>query len=261
MGFDSEKSFVMAERLKQLREEKGLSHEKLSKTLFDQYGVKISSDSLMNYEVADKNHTKAYKNQGMRVEYLRCLCDFFKVSTDYLLGISNVRSIDADIKMVSEITGLTEKNAAVLCNARRLNKLLDDPLLQKNEIIRNLGNDLAKKLSVQDRIEPGDEFGFIARLISTWGSNAYIFVNDLLDAYTSNFILMDSYTSMLQLGTKSINLDGIEAEDFNKASSIISSSRFIVLDPSEYVYFKSGEISKAIDFFLTGKYGHDDEIS
>lgn len=89
MGFDIEKSFIMAERLKQLREEKGLSHEKLSKALFDQYGVKISSDSLINYEVADAGHTKAYKNQGMRVEYLRCLADFYGVSADYILGQIN----------------------------------------------------------------------------------------------------------------------------------------------------------------------------
>lgn len=89
MGFDTEKSFIMAERLKQLREEKGLSHEKLSKALFDQYGVKISSDSLINYEVADADHTKAYKNQGMRVEYLRCLADFYGVSADYILGQIN----------------------------------------------------------------------------------------------------------------------------------------------------------------------------
>lgn len=84
-----EKSFIMAERLKQLREEKGLSHDKLSKALLDQYGVKISSDSLMNYEVADAGHTKAYKNQGMRVEYLRCLADFYGVSADYILGQIN----------------------------------------------------------------------------------------------------------------------------------------------------------------------------
>ena len=89
MGFKSDKSFIMAKRLKQLREEKGLSHEKLSKSLSDQYGVKISSDSLINYEVTDLNHSKACKNQGMRVEYLRCLADFYGVSTDYILGQIN----------------------------------------------------------------------------------------------------------------------------------------------------------------------------
>lgn len=81
-----EKSFTMAQRLKQLREGMGLSHEKLSKTLLDRYDVKISSDSLINYEVTDENHAKALKNQGMCVKYLRSLADFYGVSADYILG-------------------------------------------------------------------------------------------------------------------------------------------------------------------------------
>lgn len=108
MSIDDEKSFVMAERLKQLREEKGLSHDKLSKTLHDQYGIVISSDSLMNYEVADENHSKAFKNQGMRVEYLRGLAACYKVSTDYLLGLTDIKSPSPDIQTAVKITGLSE---------------------------------------------------------------------------------------------------------------------------------------------------------
>ena len=114
MGFDSEKSFVMAERLKQLREGKGLSHEKLSKALFEQYGVKISSDSLINYEVADANHTKALKNQGMRVEYLRCLADFYGVSANYLLGLTGIKSPNCDIQAAVQYTGLSEESIRLL---------------------------------------------------------------------------------------------------------------------------------------------------
>ncbi len=104
----------MAERLKLLREEKGLSHKKLCKALFNQYGVKISSDSLMNYEVADKNHTKAFKNQGMRVQYLRCLADFYDVSTDYLLGLTDIKSSNCDIRSIVEYTGLSETSINTL---------------------------------------------------------------------------------------------------------------------------------------------------
>ena len=86
MGTEKQWSFVMAERLKQLREAKGLSHERLSSALSAQYGISISSDSLMNYEVTGEFHSKKYKNLGMRVEYLRYFSDFYNVSTDYLLG-------------------------------------------------------------------------------------------------------------------------------------------------------------------------------
>lgn len=85
----NESSILMAKRLKELREEKKISHVSLSKAIKDKYGVEISRDSLMGYEVSDPNHTKAYKNEGMRVEYLRCLADFYGVSADYLLGFTN----------------------------------------------------------------------------------------------------------------------------------------------------------------------------
>lgn len=84
-------SFITAERLRSLRKEKGLSHEGLSKELRTRYDIKISSDSLQNYEVTDKHHTKAFKNQGMRIEFLLCLADFYNVSADYLLGRTNDR--------------------------------------------------------------------------------------------------------------------------------------------------------------------------
>ena len=85
---DSNTSFVMAARLKSLRENKGFSHVSLANALKDKYGIDISRDTLMNYEVSDPNHTKACKNKGMRSEFLWCFADFYGVSSDYLLGFS-----------------------------------------------------------------------------------------------------------------------------------------------------------------------------
>ena len=110
MKIDIQLSFTMADRLKQLREASGLSHEKLSSTLMATYGIKISSDSLKNYEVSDINHTKAFKNQGMRVEYLRYFADFYDVSTDYLLGLTDIKSPSVDTQAIVSDTGLTEEN-------------------------------------------------------------------------------------------------------------------------------------------------------
>ena len=108
MDKDINKSFVMAERLRELREAQKLSHEKLSKTLSEKYGIKISSDSLMNYEFSKGGHSKTFKNMGMRVEYLYCLADFYGVSTDYILGISDVKSPDPSLQAVVEYTGIPE---------------------------------------------------------------------------------------------------------------------------------------------------------
>ncbi|VUZ27411.1 helix-turn-helix domain-containing protein [Acetobacterium wieringae] len=48
------------------------------------------------------------------IEKLYKICDFFEVSSDYLLGVSDVKSIDLDTKAISEKTGLSEKAVEIL---------------------------------------------------------------------------------------------------------------------------------------------------
>jgi len=104
-------SLETASRLKLLREEKGLSHSGLSKTLSEKYGIAISRDSLISYEVINEEHAKVYSTEGMKVEYLRCFADFYCVSTDYLLGLTEIRAADTDTRSVCEFTGLSEEAA------------------------------------------------------------------------------------------------------------------------------------------------------
>lgn len=102
-----ELSLKMAKRLKEEREAKKLSHAGLSNALYEKYGVRIAKDSLINYEVSSEHHTKRFKNNGMRIEYLRYLADFYEVSADWLLGISNTRTRKANVSQIGESTGLS----------------------------------------------------------------------------------------------------------------------------------------------------------
>lgn len=79
-------SFAMAQRLKYLRKSKKLSHASLCKQLKERYGVSISRDMLIQYEVTSEQHKKKFANNGMRVEMLRILADFYGVSADFILG-------------------------------------------------------------------------------------------------------------------------------------------------------------------------------
>lgn len=107
-------SFEIASRLKKLREEKNLSHNKLRDALYDQLGISISADSLMNYEVACEHRSGAYKNLGMKVEYLLAFSAFYGVSTDYLLGLTDVRTPVSETQAIIKQTGLSEENALLL---------------------------------------------------------------------------------------------------------------------------------------------------
>lgn len=104
MDVNHELSFVMATRLKQLREEAGLSHQKLS----EQLSTTISRDSLMNYEVANEHHSSSFKNLGMSVKNLYALAAFYNVSADYILGLTDTRNPSADVQAACQITGLNE---------------------------------------------------------------------------------------------------------------------------------------------------------
>jgi len=107
-------SMLMGERLRALRIECGLSHAKLSVELNAKYGIDISRDSLINYEVSDEHHTKAFKNEGMRIEYLRCISDYYGVSTDWLLGLTDVQIPDLEDRKICEKTGLSPNALKVL---------------------------------------------------------------------------------------------------------------------------------------------------
>ena len=84
---------IFSERLSSLMKEQGITQQSLA----DSLGIKRQTVSL-------------YKSgQSMPdARTLRDLALYFKVSSDYLLGISDIRSTDIDLKEISEKTGLSE---------------------------------------------------------------------------------------------------------------------------------------------------------
>ena len=94
--------------LKTQREKKNLSHEALLKRLNDEYGFSISRDSLMNYEKAEEYESKFGSNLKMNCTSLLHLSDFYGVSTDYLLGLTDVEYPSSEIRATCDFTGLSE---------------------------------------------------------------------------------------------------------------------------------------------------------
>lgn len=90
---------IFSSRLKKLREEKGYSMAALAKEI-DATGVSIG-----------------YYERGERVpdiETLKKICDFFGVSADYLLGISDNPSTNEATKELCQTLGLSEKTISFL---------------------------------------------------------------------------------------------------------------------------------------------------
>ena len=80
----------MGVRLKELRQEKGISLTKLSEILEEKYGISATTSQLMYYEKggAEPRNKQVWKK----------LADFFGVSEAYLLGYSSVKT-ETDLKV------------------------------------------------------------------------------------------------------------------------------------------------------------------
>lgn len=108
---------IFPKRLAALRESKGVSRQIVA----DELG--ISRASLEYYE------------KGQRVPdivVLSRIADYFNVSADYLLGRTDIKSANPDIKMFHTLTGLSEDSIGYLCsNKTQLEKNTLDALFSE----------------------------------------------------------------------------------------------------------------------------------
>ena len=76
MLYDEARMALTKERLEDLRKEKKLSFEQLSKQLAER-GVSISHTNLKNYEINDPLHPLYGRTRSMSIEYLVAFADFY----------------------------------------------------------------------------------------------------------------------------------------------------------------------------------------
>jgi transcriptional regulator with XRE-family HTH domain len=84
----------VSKRIVELREERGETQQELADA------IGITRQSLSRYEIAART---------INVDVLGELAKHFNVSADYLLGLTDVRSTEQDMKIACEVTGLSEK--------------------------------------------------------------------------------------------------------------------------------------------------------
>ena len=105
MLYEEARMALTKERLEDLRKERKLSFEQLSKQLAER-GVNISHTNLKNYEINDPVHPLYGRTRSMSIEYLVAFADFYDVSVEYLLGLSNSRK--QEYHNISEQLGLCD---------------------------------------------------------------------------------------------------------------------------------------------------------
>lgn len=89
----------VSKRIVELREAKGETQQELADA------IGITRQSLSRYEIAART---------INVDVLGALAQHFNVTTDYLLGLSDIKSTEQDMKIACEMTGLSEKSINTL---------------------------------------------------------------------------------------------------------------------------------------------------
>lgn len=111
-------------RLKKLRNEKKLTLRELAEVL------NIHRDSLMRMENG---------SQGISDEYLRVFSDFYNVSTDYILGLTNIKnptefkSDELYLQIINEIKELGDFGITVFSEIKDYKKATKE---QKEDLLK-----------------------------------------------------------------------------------------------------------------------------
>lgn len=134
---------IFAQRLIELREQKGISQQQLADSL------NITRQSLSLYEKAERT---------INIDLLVKIANYFNVSADYLLGLSSVSKVDLELKAICDYTGLTEKSA------KCLNNWLVESDEMKSAKESAIGNALLTQFLVEHNYE---QFRYVANSVIT----------------------------------------------------------------------------------------------
>ena len=133
LGNDDELREVFSKRIRELRLERDLTLKVLSKMLLDKYELDISYGAIANYERAER----VPQPFG-----LVCLADFFDVTVDFLLGITD----DRNIKVIqTTVFDTNNKEHTVKIGIDKDSDLSDMKVKDVKELIlkiKNLGFDI-----------------------------------------------------------------------------------------------------------------------
>ena len=102
MAYTEEMQLKTKERLAELRKEHDITSNRMPAEL-EEY---MTGACLLDYEETNpEKHQRYNKTKGMNIEKLVALADYYDVSTDYLLGRTDTRSMDYEIRELANYLG------------------------------------------------------------------------------------------------------------------------------------------------------------
>lgn len=251
MIFNDKNSILLSKRLKELREEKKLSHEKLCEQL-QQAGVKVGLQSLKNFEVTEKRHSKFEAAKGMKAETLFNLAEFYGVSVDYLLGRTEIKSIDNKVQAACEVTGLNEEaiNNLVylknIINGTKLTKETEKIINRNEEKKKNTQNELNQLFNIHNNLKD-DLKVFIKKEHQIVYDNSLSEEKKLLN---EAYVLYLTIQNIIEENSSRKEDEKIKGQQYIEAvNKIISSNRFFEFIDDLSLYLSADFIKKSKKIF------------
>lgn len=154
--------------------------------------------------------TKHYNgDRNVSLDYVVKYADYFKVSTDYLLGVSDVATNDKDLQYICDYTGLNEKSINNLTSPPPIDntimKYLFSDTVQMPELLKSFGN---KYNDAKQKIFENADFYQLVSLLAYRAIKSDIYalgVNQQLnDIQSNNYKLTASDKTMLDAGQRGL---------------------------------------------------------
>lgn len=219
-------------------------------------------------------------------ETLAKIAKFFNVSSDYLLGITDVKSADISQQWLVENTGITENNISFLsvCNigAKYLSKHIDDMPLKESSDRANLDRLKTQKgfdimLEIESKLKKSfynvfpntisedDEkdyeaiAGDKALFVGTYCYVSLQMINDLIGIAYNDKSIIDDFIALLPetlYGSFTRTARDLDTNTAKKPESDITPNGMHTIPIDDYVRFMSSEIGRKISAHLLERYGY-----
>lgn len=209
------KEALFPSRLRELREKKGISQEGLARDF------EVSKSTIGLYETGDTLPN---------AKTLHDLAVYFDVSADYLLGLQDTPSTDADVKVICEYTGLSEGAVKRLSDVKNSHPNIDvyNFLLETKSLLNFIVNYFADFVLVELKNKP-------FKYIPLKSDSLYPFRNDVhfatviraLQEYRDEF--KEAYKDDPAFKNNAIYRFLVRHADIDKCHEIIGD-----IDPFEY---------------------------
>lgn len=167
---------ILGERIKTLRIKRKISQKALAERLG------ITQAALSNYEKGTRQPS---------IDQLVSIAKGFNTSVDYLLGISNVETLDDDVKAISNYTGLSDDAIEDLSNINTICQFNKFPFDFFNSVIKFL---YSNSYTIIDYFDNLSEFNKLFNLYSD--ENILYISSDKLDKIDSD---MEHYFNRLMV--------------------------------------------------------------